>query len=77
MELYKNRKNSGVQKYSIHETYIAVWFSHKDGLKMYKYSYGSASKKHVERMKELALLGKGLNTYITHNTKDKFVKTSY
>lgn len=70
MEIYKNRGgDSGVYAYEIGEDYIKVMFTSR---KVYSYSYQSAGKDNIERMKELAVYGKGLNSFIM-----KQVKTLY
>ena len=66
MEIYLNHLNSGVEQYEIGEDYIKIKFY--DG-KMFTYSYQKAGTIHVENMKELALRGRGLCTYINQNTK--------
>lgn len=69
MERYKNvSRNSGVTSFEIHSDHIDVLF--KDTL--YTYDYSITGKKHVEKMKELAIKGKGLSTYITQNVREKF-----
>ena len=56
--------NSNVKNFEIGETHIDVQFG--DG-SIYRYSYLSAGKMHIEQMKLLAQKGMGLNSYI--NTK--------
>lgn len=68
MERYKNR-DSGVKAYQIGTDYILVKF---DSFKTYKYSYKKAGRFKVEKMKTLAVKGKGLNSYI-----NRFAKYSY
>lgn len=68
MERYSNR-DSGVNAYQIGLEYILVKF---DSFKIYKYSYRKAGRFKVEKMKILAVKGKGLNSYI-----NKYVKYSY
>ena len=71
MEVYKDINNdSGVRGYEIGNTYIKVWF---DGTaRSYTYSYHRAGEAHVEKMKQLARKGDGLNAYIM-----TFVKLKY
>ena len=38
----------------------------------YKYTYSSAGKENVEKMKLLAIEGKGLTTFIHQHLKDKY-----
>ena len=60
---YKNNDgDSGVESYEIGDDYIAVKFYNT--AKIYIYSYRKAGINHVERMKELAASGDGLNSYI-------------
>ena len=73
MQKYENKNgNSGVKCFEISETFISVQFVSKS--KIYKYSYSSAGKLHIEKMKELALNGKGLSSYISKHVKYKYVK---
>ena len=57
-------KASGVTAYETGSDFIIVQFKAKE---KYTYSYNSAGRAAVEKMKELALAGKGLSTYITKN----------
>ncbi len=59
--------DSGVYSYSISETSITVIF--KGTSRSYTYSYNKAGSYHVENMKELAISGSGLNSYINVNVK--------
>lgn len=62
MELYANLGGkSGVRAYTIGEDYIDVLFSSGP---VYRYSYRSAGSYKVEKMKRLALEGRGLNSFI-------------
>ena len=71
MNRYKNSGgNSGVYAYEIGEDYIEVWFN--GGGKSYAYSYRKAGRQHVENMKELAINGQGLNSYIIKNVAKLF-----
>lgn len=65
MERYKNRA-SGVKAYQIGIDYILVKF---DSYITYKYSYKRAGQFKVEKMKMLAIRGKGLNSYINIHAK--------
>jgi hypothetical protein len=71
MEQYKknNSGTSGVEFYEIENKDIIVQFI--DG-SIYKYTYSSAGEESVEKMKELAIAGKGLTTYINQHVKDKY-----
>lgn len=59
--------DSGVESYYIEDDNIKVVF--KSSKKIYKYSYASAGIYHVEEMKNLAINGQGLNSYINLNCK--------
>ena len=68
MERYKNLGgNSGVAEYETKEDAITVKF--KDGAQ-YLYNYASAGKDNIEEMKRLAIIGKGLNSYINRYVKN-------
>jgi len=69
MEPYKNSSGtSGVSAYEIGIDYIEVAFNGTP--KIYTYSYdGKAGKAHVDNMKQCAISGSGLNTYINKYTK--------
>ncbi|RZJ60748.1 MAG: hypothetical protein EOO45_24080 [Flavobacterium sp.] len=70
MNPYKNLEgNSGVTAYKIAAESIAVEFNHDS---VYLYTYTSAGKGVIEKMKKLAESGKGLSTYISQKAKDKF-----
>jgi len=72
MEKYKNLKgDSGVQSYKIGSDFIIVHFKN-DG--SYLYNYDIPGSSHVERMKKLAIKGKGLSTYISTTVKKKFAE---
>jgi hypothetical protein len=64
MEPYKN-PNSGITHYEIGEDFIKIWF--KDKGEPYKYSESGIGKPHVDIMKGLALVGRGLATYISQH----------
>lgn len=70
MESYKNSSGiSGVSAFEIQEENILVEFNRD---RIYRYTYSSAGKEHVEKMKKLAREGKGLSTYISQNVKEKY-----
>jgi hypothetical protein len=70
MEKYANRSGqSGVSTYEIGPNYIRVRFSSGS---VYQYSYRKAGQSHVENMKQLAMQGSGLNSYINTNVKFKY-----
>ncbi len=68
MQKYADTNNdSGVSHFEIKATSITVRF--KDTSKLYTYSYGIAGQHHVDKLKQLAMSGNGLNAYINHNVK--------
>lgn len=70
MEVYANvGGDSGITNYEIGKDFIRVKFS--DG-SIYEYTYESAGSENIEYMKELAIQGHGLNSYI-----NKKVRTLY
>lgn len=70
MKKYENLSGkSGVVEYEIFENSIDVKFS--DGW-IYTYTNVSADTSHINRMKELAREGIGLNGYINHNVRDNW-----
>tara|TARA_B100001105_G_C22298526_1_gene402748 strand:+ start:699 stop:923 length:225 start_codon:yes stop_codon:yes gene_type:complete len=72
MPRYKNLDgNSGVSAYEIGSDSIAVAFGPDD---KYLYTYASAGKRIIEKMKKLAVAGRGLSTYISQTVKEKFEK---
>jgi hypothetical protein len=72
MEKYKNLSgNSGVIAYTFGEYSITVQFS--DG-EVYQYTYESAGKRNVEKMKKLAIAGKGLSSFISRTVKERYAE---
>ncbi|TRW25165.1 hypothetical protein FMM05_07615 [Flavobacterium zepuense] len=70
MKRYKNLEgHSGVTGYEITPDAIAVQFNNNA---VYRYTYASAGKRVIEKMKQLATAGKGLSTYISRKVKEKF-----
>lgn len=73
MKKYLNTNgDSNVKCYEIGIDYIDVLFYGTD--KIYRYSYNSAGKENVEKMKKLAENGDGLNSFINLNVKYKYEK---
>jgi hypothetical protein len=67
---YKNLEGgSGVTAYEPDTESIAVEFGHDA---VYLYTYSSAGKAIINRMKKLAAKGRGLSTYISQKVKDKY-----
>jgi hypothetical protein len=69
MQRYKNTVNSGVLAYEIGEDRIKVKFL--DGT-IYLYTYTSAGTENIERMKQLASIGKGLTTFINQAVQEQY-----
>lgn len=63
-------RDSGVSHFEIADASITVLF--KNTARSYTYSYQRAGRDHVERMKQLALAGEGLNEYINENVKKSY-----
>lgn len=62
MERYKNLGgDSGVVAYEIESDSISVQF--RDG-SVYQYTHQSAGSDNIEQMKEMAICGQGLNSFI-------------
>lgn len=72
MKQYGNgRGNSQIVSYSTTNNSITIVFR---GGGDYTYTYSSAGAEHVERMKELAQTGFGLETYIQRNVRNKYAR---
>ncbi len=70
MEKYKNLDgDSGVAFYEIGIDFIKVQFTSGS---IYLYTYESAGSSNIEIMKELALNGKGLNSFISRTVRSKY-----
>lgn len=73
MEIYKDiDRDSNITNYEIGKTYIRVKF--RETTKIYQYSYSSAGIEKVERMKQLAQAGDGLNSYIKLHANSLYEK---
>lgn len=67
---YKNLgSNSGVIAYEIGEDNIKVEFEDHS---LYLYTHDVTGAGNVEHMKELALSGKGLSTFISQKVKNRY-----
>lgn len=63
MQRYQNlNRNSGVRAFRIESNFIDVQFS--DG-SVYRYTYFSTGSGNIEQMKQLAVAGRGLNSFIS------------
>ncbi|NML23461.1 hypothetical protein HHL16_21455 [Pseudoflavitalea sp. G-6-1-2] len=67
MEKYLNKSgNSPISKYQIEDERITVWYNDDTS---YSYSYPRAGKPIVDKLKELAVEGEGLATFISQQAK--------
>lgn len=64
MKAYGNPE-SGISHYEIGENFIRVKF--KSNADIYRYRTPPIKRVHIEKMKKLALKGKGLATYISQH----------
>lgn len=69
MKNYKGSASSGVKGYEFAGDDIVLRFS--DG-KTYLYSSRRPGKEHVDKMKKLAIAGKGLTTYVNQYVRDNY-----
>jgi hypothetical protein len=70
MEPYKNLSgNSGVLEYETGEDFIKIKFRDGD---VYLYNYSVTGRDNVEQMKELAIEGRGLSTFISRYVRDDY-----
>lgn len=69
---YKNLSGaSRVARYEILKDMLTIRFTDSS---VYNYSNQSAGPANIEKMKVLALAGKGLGTFIDANLKDRFMR---
>jgi len=70
MTPYQNLEgHSGVTGYELMSDGISVEFNHDT---VYIYTYKSAGKKVIEKMKTLAKSGRGLSTYISREVRENY-----
>ena len=73
MRLYQRYKNVGgkstVLKYELEKDAVNIKFADRS---QYRYTNQSAGPENIKKMKELALAGKGLGTFVEKNLKDRF-----
>ena len=70
VEKYATRTgDSGITAFETGADYIIVQFIGGD---KYRYTYRSAGKRHIEKMKQLATDGKGLSTYISQHIRGNY-----
>jgi hypothetical protein len=71
MITYSNlSSSSGVTAFKAGKDYIVVAFADD----VYLYTYASAGKSHIEKMKQLAEAGRGLGTYISRHVREHYEK---
>jgi hypothetical protein len=63
--------NSGVDSYESGDDWIKIRFRRGDA---YVYDHATTGAHHVEHMKELAKLGRGLSTYISQHVRDAYAR---
>lgn len=72
MKRYANASgHSGVLAYETRSDAITVKF--RDGC-VYRYTYASAGRDNIERMKQLAAAGRGLSTFIIRQVQDRYAE---
>lgn len=69
MTPYANSKDSGIRSYEIGSDHITIKFN--DG-GIYLYNNIKPGSSHVAQMKQLAVSGHGLNTYINQHIRDNY-----
>jgi hypothetical protein len=69
MKTYKGSQNSGVAEYEFGKDSIILKF--KDG-STYLYTARRPGKAHVDEMKNLAIAGEGLTTYVNKYIRDNY-----
>ena len=72
MQRYRDSAgNSGISGYEVGPSSITVEF--KDG-HTYLYTYTVPGREEVEAMKQLAIAGDGLNTYINKHVRERYAR---
>lgn len=72
MEKYKNfGGDSAVVAFEIGEDFVRVQFS---GGHIYRYTNVSAGSQNIEHMKQLAIKGQGLGTFISKHVREKYAR---
>ena len=70
MERYLNLSgDSGITHYEVGTDFIRVRFQRGT---TYRYSHLRPGQHHVDRMKALAVAGRGLGTYISQHVRDQY-----
>lgn len=74
MQVYANKSGeSGVKAYEIGPDYIVVTFK-GSAICNYLYTYNSTGEENVEKMKQLAESGFGLNSFISRFVKNRYAR---
>jgi hypothetical protein len=72
MQPYANKSgNSGITSFELDDDAIVVWFTSGEG---YLYGAERPGKAHVEAMRQRALEGVGLATYINQYVRDRYTQ---
>ena len=72
MKRYANLAgNSPITAYEITDDSITIEFNLAH---TYLYTYNSAGKKNIEQMKNLAMAGRGLSTFISKVVKERYAE---
>ena len=75
MDTYKNLGgNSGIKAYEIGSDFIKVQFSNDW---VYLYTYEKPGPQKVENMKQLAVKGQGLNSFISTTVRDNYARKEF
>lgn len=70
MEPYKNLgRNSGIHSFELQDDQITVFFSDRT---QYVYTMRSVGSENLETMKQLAVDGQGLNSYIMRQVRKSY-----
>lgn len=70
-ERYSSTGDSGVVSYDLGADSITLQFKNSA---VYLYNYEKPGKEHVERMKQLAIAGSGLSTYVSQHVKNAYAR---
>jgi hypothetical protein len=72
VERYLNLNGtSGVVSYEIGFDFIRIEFRNDA---VYGYDFSAPGKEHVERMKELAISGRGLSSYVSRHVRNSYAR---
>lgn len=72
MQPYANKSGiSGIKAFELDDDAIVVWFASGEG---YRYAAERPGKAHVEAMRQHAMEGVGLATYINRYVRDEYAE---